>query len=216
MWKVWRMITGGRYTSCFSAAGICMEKKKREMGAKELALLALRTDQWCHMFLIQTGRFIDALEDGTGGSFPWEENDRSSLFIGDRMFLITALHHAIKSLRNMQEELARRGENVEVINSIIEKIGTQRLLNDIRALRNMNEHDLEYMTGNGKSPEKFVCTVEKNGCRYRTTAHATVVIGDARSFTIGNIQIGDLVEKMKGLMPKIDRICQEIFEKYFC
>lgn len=57
--------------------------ENKEMNDQTLALQALRTAQWCHMFLIQTKRFIDALEAGIGGTFPWEE-DKSSIFLGDQ------------------------------------------------------------------------------------------------------------------------------------
>lgn len=191
------------------------EMNNREMNNQTLALLALRTAQWCHMFLIQTKRFIDAFNVGTEGTFPWEENDKSSIFLGDRLFFITALHHAVTNLNCVYKELKKRNEDVENLKTIIDTIVTEDMVKDIKDLRNMNEHDIDYMTKNGNSQKRFSSIVEKNNFRYQTNAHMTVLIGQAQSFTIGKIQIPELINKFKLQVPQIDTICEEVFEKYY-
>lgn len=191
-----------------------MENKNKSMNNQTLAVLALRTAQWCHMFLLQTKRFLDAMEVGTGGAFPWEDNDKSSIYIGDRLFLITALQHAIVNLNCMYEEMKKREENVEDLKHIIDTIASEDMLRDIRDLRNMNEHDIDYMTGNGNSQERYLSIVEKNNYRYQTNAHWTVIIGAAQSFTIGKVQVEEIVKGFYQQMPHIDNICKMIFQKY--
>lgn len=185
------------------------------MNNQTLALLALRTAQWCHVFLIQTKRFIDTFSEGTGGTFPWEEDDKSSIFLGDRLFFITALHHAVTNLNCVYKELKKRNEDVENLKIIIDSIVTEDMVKDIKDLRNMNEHDIDYMTGNGNSQKRFLSIVEKNGFRYQTNAHTTVLVGQAQSFSIGKIQIIELIKKFQLQMPQIDTICKEVFEKYY-
>lgn len=184
------------------------------MNNQMLALMALRTAQWCHMFLIQTGRFIDALDAGTGGTFPWEE-DRSSIFIGDRLFCITALHHAVTNLNRLHEELKKRDERAEDLKRIIDIIITKDMAKDIKDLRNMNEHDIDSMTENGNFQKRFSSMVKKNNFRYQTNAHMTVVIGPIQSFTIGKIQLSELIKNFRLQIPQIDAICKEVYEKYY-
>lgn len=190
------------------------EMENKKMNNQTIALLALRTAQWCHMFLIQTKRFIDALDAGTGGTYPWEE-DKSSVFLGDRLFFITALHHATTNLSCLYEELNQCNEDVEDLKRIIDAIVTEDMLKDIKDLRNMNEHDIDYTTGNGNAQKRFSSIVEKDNFRYQTNAHWTVLIGQAKSFTIGKIQVLEIIEKFQLQMPQIDSICKEVFEKYY-
>lgn len=189
-------------------------QKKKEMDNQTLALLALRTAQWSHMFLIQAKRFLNAFEDRGGGNFPWENDDSSSVYICDRLFFVTTLHHAIVNLKCIYAELKKRGENVADLKLIVDTLATESMLKDIRDLRNMNEHDIDYMTGNGNSQERFSSVVEKNNYKYQTNAHMTILIGKAQSFTIGKIQVPELIEKFKVQMPYIDNICKLVFEKY--
>lgn len=45
--------------------------------------------------------------------------------------------------------------------------------------------------------------------------HWAVVIGDASSFTIGNVQIKDLIERFKSQISTIYQLCKTIFDKYY-
>ena len=190
--------------------------KENEMDNKTLALLAVRTDQWCHMFLIQAKRFLNAFDDDCSGTFPWQDSKGSSIYVGERLFLITALHHAIVNLNCMYKELKKRDENVDDLKLIVDMIARKDMLRDILDLRNMNEHDIDYMTGNGRSQKRFFSIVEKNNYRYQTNAHMTVRIEKAQSFSIGNIQVPEIIKKFQLQMPEIDNICERIFVKYFC
>lgn len=192
-----------------------MEKTKNNMDDKTLGMVALRTDQWCHIFFVQAQRFVKVFMDGTDGTFPWEENDKSSMHMGEKMFFITALHHAVEGLKCLKKELEKRNEDITLLNTVINMIATEDVIKDIKDLRNMNEHDIDYMIGNGNAQERFVRTVEKNGYKYKTNAQWTILIGDAQSFTIGNIQINDLIQRFKSQISTIDQLCKTIFEKYY-
>lgn len=49
---------------------------------------------------VQAKRFFEVLESPHGGA-PWDEGDSNSMFIADRMFLITAIYHAIEDLQKL-------------------------------------------------------------------------------------------------------------------
>lgn len=183
---------------------------------KTLAMIALRTDKWSHMVITQAKRFLEAFDERTGGLCPWEQGGDKDLFICERLFLITALHHSLEGINGLIKELGNRNDSLkEELMAIKDKIASESDIKKIRDLRNMNEHDIDYLSGHGNAQKRFTGEVERNGHKYVTNAHWTILIGDAESFTIGNVQIGDLIEKFKEQLPMIDGVCERIFMKYY-
>ena len=70
--------------------------KEKEMTSTQRFLLSYQTCQWWNAVMIQAKRFLDVLEDDHEGD-PWN-NEKNSMFIAERMFLITAIFHAIEDL----------------------------------------------------------------------------------------------------------------------
>ena len=134
--------------------------KEKEMSSTQLFLLAYQTCQWWNALFIQADRFFEVLESDHGGT-PWDPGIGNSMFIADRMFLITALFHAIENLEKLNTELQRKGDtSLQAVLQAIEKVAS---LQDIKNLRDMNVHSLDYLMEEGRRQDKFRATVEKNG-----------------------------------------------------
>ncbi len=186
------------------------------MTARELAEVAVRTCQWVHIFRVQEKRFLDAFDKDRDGEYPWEGNDEVSLFVGDRIFMISAIHHVINGLDYLKKELNIRNESTKEIEAVLKEITGEEIRRDLKLLRNMNEHDIEYMTENGRKQDQLQRQFKKNGVTYSINAQWTFVDGEKEVFLIGNIDMIALASAVKNQIKNIDKICSQIFEKYFC
>ena len=185
------------------------------MIARELAEIAVRTCQWTHIFHVQVKRFLEDFDRKGEGICPWEGDDEVSLFVGDRMFMISAIQHVINGLDYMNRELYSRNESTEEIEGILKHIADNETRNNLKLLRNMNEHDIEYMAENGRKQDQFVRQLKKNGINYSINAHWTFVDGKNKVFLIGNVDVVALMESVKEQSKNIDKLCSEIFYKYY-
>ena len=119
--------------------------KEKEMTSTQLFLLSYQTCQWWNAVVIQAKRFLDVLEDDHGGN-PWN-NERNSIFMAERLFLITAIFHAIQDLEKLDYELQRAGDtSLQIVIKAIENVAP---LADIKNLRDMNEHSIDYLVEEG-------------------------------------------------------------------
>lgn len=80
----------------------------------------------------------------------------------------------------------------------------------------MNEYDIEYMTENGRKQDQLQRQFKKNGVTYSINAQWTFVDGEKEVVLIGNIDMIALASAVKNEIKNIDKICSQIFEKYFC
>ncbi len=125
--------------------------KEKEMTSTQRFLLSYQTCQWWNAVMIQAKRFLDVLEDDHGGD-PWS-NEKNSMFIAERMFLITAIFHAVEDLEKLDFELQRTGDNsLQLVIEAIEKVAP---LADIKNLRDMNVHNLDYLMDTGRKQDQF-------------------------------------------------------------
>lgn len=92
-----------------------------KMTQKQWNVLSCHTCQWCKAVIKQGRRFIDALGQG-GGSLPWEEPEQDYIFLAEKTFFITAIHHAVEHLERFHFELAQRGDSSFL--PVLEMIGT--------------------------------------------------------------------------------------------
>lgn len=172
----------------------------------QLWQLALNTAHWCHAVIWQAKRFLDALDDTNKGS-PWDE--LPSFLVPEKVFLITAIEHAIRNLQRLNVAMTERGDVslAPVIGAIVSEEEWER----ITLLRNMNEHDDAYIVGKGHKQDKFISTISKNGYHFRIDPFTIFAHGDAGLFTIGNIEIKNLVISFKQNWPKISEITEHVF-----
>ena len=183
--------------------------KEKEMTSTQRFLLSYQTCQWWNAVMIQAKRFLDVLEDDHGGD-PWS-NEKNSMFIAERMFLITAIFHAIEDLEKLDFELQRTGDNsLQLVLEAIEKVAP---LADIKDLRDMNVHNLDYLMDEGRKQDQFRSTVTKDEFAIHTTAAWTIVHGDAKIMLLGNVEIDKLLATMKEQLSFVQAKTKEIFEK---
>lgn len=185
--------------------------REKFMTDAQLCYLALHTCQWCQAVIQQGRRFLNALEQSHGDE-PWDENEQSSMFLADKVFLITAINHAIVNLERFDYELEQR--NDLSFHTILEAIGTQEERRKIKKWRNMNEHDLDYLTGYGNEQDRFTSKVNKEPYQFETNAFATFIHGDSKLFLIGDIEIDKLLMKFKDNLPPIQGKTKEVFYRH--
>lgn len=183
--------------------------KESEMTSTQLFILSMQTCQWWNAVFVQAKRFFEVLEINHGGT-PWDEGDANSMFVAERMFLITALHHAIENLQKLNVELQRKNDNT--FQPVLDAIELVAPLEDIKNLRDMNEHGLDYLVDKGRKQDDYRKTVEKGDYRIHTTAAWTHVYGDAELILLGNVEIDKLLLVMKEQLPIVKAKTKEIFE----
>ena len=183
--------------------------EKTQMTSTQLFILSMQTCQWWNAVFIQAKRFFDILESDHGGT-PWDEGNSNSMFVAERMFLITALHHTIENLQKLNIELQRN--NDATFQAVLDAIETVASLEDIKNLRDMNEHGLDYLVDKGRKQDDYRKTVEKGEYKIHTTAAWTHVHGDANLILLGNVEIDKLLLVMKEQLPIVKAKTKEIFE----
>lgn len=152
--------------------------KEQKMTSTQLFLLAYQTCQWWNAVFIQVKRFFDVLEEEHGGT-PWDDGAANSMFVAERMFLITAIYHAIENIQKLDVELQR--VNDITLQKVLQKIEAVASLIDIKNLRDMNEHGLDYLINKGRRQDQFRSSVKKDDYKILTTAAWTYVHCDAKN-----------------------------------
>lgn len=171
--------------------------------------LAHQTCQWWNSVFVQAHRFFDAL-DKNRGDMPWEGSDENHMLIPERTFLIIAIYHAIEDLQKLDIEMQRREDFS--LHPILDEITAVAPLQDIKNLRDMNEHGLDYLVGMGQKQSQYQMKTTQNGYKFATTPSWTIVHGDAKVILFGNVRMDQLLIAMKKLLPIIQAKAKEIFE----
>lgn len=174
--------------------------KNKEMNSTQLWILSCQVCQWWNAVFVQADRFFDALERNHGGT-PWDNGNANSMFVADRMFLIVALYHAIENLEKLDVECQRTGDNS--FKPILQAIEVVAPLENIKNLRDMNEHNLDYLVEMGQKQSEFRTAINKNGSEVLTTAAWTHIDHDAKSIFIGNVEIDKVIAVMKQQLPVV-------------
>ncbi|MBQ8117019.1 MAG: hypothetical protein IJ147_03005 [Lachnospiraceae bacterium] len=185
--------------------------EEQELNSTQCFMLAYQTCQWWNVVFIQAKRFFDILEKEHGGT-PWDDGkNTNSMFVGERMFLILAIQHAIENLQKLDVEIQREGDMT--LKNVISAIQEVAPLQDIKNLRDMNEHYLDYLANKGYKQKEYQSSVEINGHEILTSAAWTQVRGDVDAILLGNVEIDKLIIKMKEQLPIVQEKTKEIFEK---
>lgn len=155
--------------------------------------------QWWNAVPIQAQRCLNLL-GSSSGKLPWEEENLMCSFLPERIFLILAINHAIKGIEILDKHLKSEGNtSLSLILREIEKVAS---IEDIRDLRNMNEHSLDYIADEGRDKQKF----------QRTSPLWTVC---TTKIIFGNVDISALIDCMNRLLPSVRNALEEIFiQKY--
>lgn len=182
--------------------------KTQALTTEQREHLAYQTFQWWREVFIQGRRFLDALDADTEDD-PWTGNSPIGSFVAEKLFLITAIHHAIEHLEKLDYEMVRFGPSpFTQVFFEIEKVAP---LEDIRNLRNMNEHSLDYLAGTGYMQDRYQSIVGRNGVSFITNAAWTIVHSGANILLVGNVPIDCLLSTMKEQFPYVQSKTKEIF-----
>lgn len=178
--------------------------------SQQLEMLAFQSGQWYNSVIVQGRRFLDAL-DAAHGQFPWE--DDHNIFLPEKMFLITAIYHTISYLKCLDKELQIRGDTS--FHPFLEKIASTAEQDKIQKWRNLNEHSLEYLVGEGKFPGEDIRTVDNGEHQFKILATATFVHGGIGVFMIGDVDIGKLLIKFKENQTAVLQKIEAVFNNSF-
>ena len=176
------------------------EIEELELTDWQLEQLAHHTCQWWNAVLTQGKRFIDALQSDHGKE-PWDKSNTNNMFVAERIFFITAIHHAIEYLQKLNIELQRADD--WSLQNVLEAIEEVAPLQDILSLRNMNEHGLEYLLGKRRKQKEFISTAKTGDCAIKIPANMTFVHGGAQVFLLGNVPIDKLLSVMREQLPVV-------------
>lgn len=180
---------------------------EHEMTREELQVCAHHTCQWWNAVFVQARRFCEEF-DNQQGVEPWTDEGAKRIFVPERMFLITAIFHAIEGLRKLDIEL-RRG-NDDTFQDVLHRVFAVVSWDDIKELRHMNEHSLSYLVNEGHDQNKFVRTYANNEKEIQLPAVWTFLNGDMDMFLLGNVPIDKLLSIMKEQTPKVKKKLEEI------
>ena len=184
--------------------------KEAEMTSTQLFILSMQTCQWWNAVFIQAKRFFDILESDHGGT-PWDRDENYSLFGADRMFLIIAIHHAIEDLQKLNIELQRDNDiSIQFVLDNIEKVAPWE---DVKNLRDMNIHDLDYLVEKGQKQEKFCSKVKIGDSETLITAAWTHINHDENVVLVGKIKIKELLSVMETHFPFIRQKTKQIYDE---
>ena len=181
--------------------------KVTPLSKDQTARIAIQTSKWWRAVFVQGRRFLDVF-DSDEVDWPWDDNEDRNAYNVERLLLITTIHHAIEHLEVLNDELVRRGDNS--LNEVYQKVGAT-VSEKLNLVRNVNEHQLEYIVLPEKHAEKFFCTATKNGISLNTNRLQTVLLGKQKIFTIGDVDFGELLINMKEQYPTVKRVTESIF-----
>ncbi len=184
--------------------------KKHQMTSTQLFILSQKVCQWWNAVFIQADRFFDVLNTSHGGT-PWDDGENCSLFGADRMFLIVAIHHAIENLQKLNIELQRDNDtSLQFVLDNIEKVAPWE---DMKNLRDMNIHDLDYLVKKGQKQDKFHSKVKIGDDEILTTAAWTNTNHDANVILVGKIKIKELLSVMETYLPFIRQKTKQVYDE---
>ncbi len=184
--------------------------EKLKLNSEQLLHLSYQTCQWWNAVFIQAKRFVDASNANHGGT-PWDREDGGSILIAERMFFITAIYHAIEDLRKLGIEMQRRNDNS--LQPVLESIQAVASFEDIKNMRDMNEHGLDYLVGKGQKPEQYQLAVHTKHGKLTITPAWTFSDGNEGIMLFGNVEIIKLLSTMKEQSPFVLEKTKEIFNK---
>jgi len=182
------------------------------MTNSQLYNLAYQTCCWWQSVFIQEKRFFDLYySNDPNGNDPWDLDETKGVFIAEREFLIVSICNAVKLLEKLDTEIQydRNLSLIPVINALSEIVP----LDEIKTLRNMNVHRIEYMMGAGVKQSDFRSIVPVDD--FLIDTDATITFGTGNEVMLGKIPIHKLLPIMKDQFASVKKITNEIFVKAF-
>ena len=103
-------------------------------------------------------------------------------------------------------------KNDKTFETVLKKIEKIADLDDIKNLRDMNEHYLDYLVDLGQKQDQFRTAYKKDGHDILSTAAWTTIDNDADMILMGNVEIDKLLRVMENQLPIVRSKTKEIFD----
>lgn len=182
----------------------------KRMTNSQLYKLAHQTCCWWQSVFVQEKRFFELYyNNDPNGNNPWEQDETQGVFIAEREFLITSLYNAVKLLVRLDKEI-QYDSNISLI-PVINALSEIVPLDEIKTLRNMNVHRIEYMMGGGDKQSDFRSIVPVDD--FNIDTDATITFGTENEVMLGKIPIHKLLPIMKEQFATVKKITNDIFVK---
>lgn len=178
------------------------------MDKEPLRHFIIASVQWWNAIPIVGSRFLDLLES-SNRSLPWELQGQNYILIPQRTLLITTIFHAISSLEKLNQELDN--QKYPKLQEFLNRIEAVEQIQNIKRLRNMNEHDYDYTVGKGRKQGDFASVVTKGEYSFGTNAFWTIVHGHAEVLLVGNINLVPLLKILKELRTEVLETMKQIY-----
>ncbi len=185
--------------------------KRHQMTSNQIFMLAVNVCQWWNAVFFQAGRFFKALDELHGAKHPWDDGENYSLFGAERIFLIIAMYHAIEDLQKLNVEIQRENDmSLQFVLDDIEKVAPWE---DVKNLRDMNIHNLDYLVEKGQKQDKFRSKIKIADDEVLTTAAWTYDCVDEDMVFLGNVQVKELLSVMKKHLPFVRQKTKQVYDK---
>lgn len=120
----------------------------------------------------------------------------------DDHFFIIALSKTIVYFRKIKKIRELKNDVKEILNKIDKEIGIENIIN----IRNMKEHDDEYVLGKGNKQDDFIT----DSGVFAADATSTIIIQGKAYLIGGKIDVKKTIEIYKNILPKVELI----YKKY--
>ena len=183
------------------------KEQKVKPTKNQIAELAKRTCRWWNTVMIQKERYhITQMNKQTDN--PWLKKGMEDTAPAERTFLISAISHAINYLMLLQKVSDYNPE----ITSVMRNLKTVSSVEDIKNLRNMNEHSDAYVLGRGNRMKSFETSILREDEEHFTTAMWTQCFEDGTVY-FGRINITMLLDVIQQNYEIVRSITRDIFRK---
>ena len=82
-----------------------------EYSGLQFAQIVYETAQWLNEIFVQNNRFLEEYRYRSGNPFdPWDDKGREHNYLAERYFLISAIHHAFKGLKKIDDAISGMGD----------------------------------------------------------------------------------------------------------
>lgn len=187
-----------------------MKKLKNVMSNWQIALLANETIEWLVMTLVQYERFKTAYENHTYQMTKGET--QHGIYLPEKMLLIHSIYHFFEGMYNLSDQISKKHDTLPT--DLIGFVPDEKYAKKLTNLRNMNEHKYEYVTGNGHRKNEFSYDIDAEGFRVHTNALISFGLIDKDKTWLGDIEITDLVGRIRDGKEKALKCLEEIMLKY--
>ncbi len=194
-----------------------MSKEQRDERLKsasnyQIAKIAHDAALWYKTVFLQYSRCFEQEHENAKFPFELSWNKEDALpFNADKLFFLIAINHTLDYIQDLNKILDSKNDGR--LDYIVQKLLFEDdFYKKIKDLRNMNEHNIDYLILNGHNQSEFVSLIPCDSCSIITNANACWRIGNDEY--IGNVNIEYIFNHMHEYRDEIIELLKTIFEEY--